>query len=294
MKTITVFTPTYNRAQLLQRLYDSLISQTNKDFVWLIIDDGSTDNTREVVETWQSEKKIDIIYHFKTNGGMHTGHNAAYQLIDTELNVCIDSDDYVPASAIARIISFWKESSDKSNIAGIIGLDATENGSIIGTKIPEHLKKGSLSDLYRKYNVVGDKKLVLRTDIVKKYPAYPEYENEKLVPLGILYLMIGREHDFLYSNDIYCIVEYQEDGSSNTILNQYQQSPRGFAYARRVQLTFADNLRDVFKGYIHLVSSAIFAKDITLLWKGVNPLMSILTMPLAIVLNIGIRLKKTK
>ena len=96
MKKLTVFTPTYNRAYVLNKCYESLKNQTVKDFVWLIIDDGSTDNTKELVENWIKENKIEIRYKYQENQGMHGAHNTAYKLISTELNTCIDSDDYMP------------------------------------------------------------------------------------------------------------------------------------------------------------------------------------------------------
>src|SRR5690606_31973356 len=144
-------------------------------------------------------------------GGMHTGHTAAYRLIKPELSVCIDSDDYMPDDAIEKIMKEWHNIADKSNIAGIIGLDAARNGEMIGTHIPENLTKGYLMDLYNKHKAKGDKQLVLRTDIVREYLDYPEYEGEKLVPLGVLYMMMGRDYDFIYSNEVYCIVEYQAE-----------------------------------------------------------------------------------
>lgn len=291
MKRITVFTPTFNRAYLLPRLYDSLCRQSSQDFIWLVIDDGSTDNTKELIQNWIDENKIQIEYHYKENGGMHTGHNAAYRLIQTELNVCIDSDDYMPDNAIVKISQAWDKITDKNKIAGIIGLDADKEGKIIGTKIPENLTKGSLIDLYKKHGVKGDKKLVLRTDIVREYPEYPEYEGEKLVPLGILYMMMGKDYDFVYSNEIYCIVEYQAEGSSASILNQYKQSPRGFAYARKIHIKFAHNLKDKIKAYAHLISSSIFAKDIQLAFKDVNPGFTIALLPFGILLNLYIRTK---
>lgn len=291
MKTITVFTPTFNRAYLLPRLYESLCRQSSQDFIWLVIDDGSTDNTKELIEKWKLENKIQIQYHYKENGGMHTGHNAAYRLIKTELNVCIDSDDYMPDDAIEKIMKEWNNIADKSNIAGIIGLDADKNGEIIGTKIPENLTKGSLMDLYNKHKVKGDKKLVLRTDIVREYPEYPEYEGEKLVPLGILYMMMGKDYDFIYSNEVYCIVEYQAEGSSHTIFKQYKQSPRGFAYARKIHIKYADNIKNKVKGYLHLISSALFAKDIQLAFREVNPFISLLLLPFGLLLNLFIRVK---
>lgn len=294
MKTITVFTPTYNRAHLLQRLYDSLINQTNQDFVWLIIDDGSKDNTREVVETWQSEKKIHIIYHFKTNGGMHTGHNAAYKLIDTELNVCIDSDDYMPVDAVQNILLEWNAISNKNTISGMIGLDADKDENVIGTMMPKDVPFGTYNDLFKKYKATGDKKFVLRTEEVKKYPLYPEFAKEKLVPLGTLYIMMGKSKPFMFLNKVLCIVEYQQEGSSNTILKQYKQSPRGFAYARKLHINNAAGIGELFSAYIHLISSSIFAKDYLLAYKDVNPIITFVMYPFGILLNLYIRFKIKK
>jgi glycosyltransferase involved in cell wall biosynthesis len=242
MKSITVFTPTFNRAYLLPRLYKSLCEQSSKDFLWLIIDDGSTDNTKQLVDKWSKENKIEIQYQYKENGGMHTGHNLAYKLINTELNVCIDSDDYMPKEAVDKILNIWCKRINKFSIAGIIGLDARENLTILGTTMPINVAKGTLADLYYKYKAKGDKKLVLRTDAVNQFPRYPEYKNEKIVPLGSLYLMIDQEFEMLYSDEIFCIVEYQNEGSSKTILRQYKQSPQGFAYARKLKLEYSSSL----------------------------------------------------
>ena len=95
MATLTVFTPSYNRAYTLNKCYESLKRQTSQDFIWLIIDDGSSDNTKELVDKWIKEDKINIKYIYQKNQGMHGAHNTAYENIDTELNVCIDSDDYI-------------------------------------------------------------------------------------------------------------------------------------------------------------------------------------------------------
>ena len=98
---ITIFTPAYNRAHTLHRTYESLLKQDCKDFVWLIVDDGSTDNTADLVKNWQSaDNGFEIRYIYKENGGMHTAHNTAYENIDTELNVCIDSDDCLADTVI--------------------------------------------------------------------------------------------------------------------------------------------------------------------------------------------------
>ena len=140
LKKLTVFTPAYNRAYCLHHCYESLKRQTCNDFVWLVIDDGSSDNTKELVDSWKAENVIEIRYHWQENQGMHGAHNTAYELIDTELNVCIDSDDYMPDDAVEKIISFWNDfGSDE--VSGIIGLDSDTDGQTIGSKLPKNLKK---------------------------------------------------------------------------------------------------------------------------------------------------------
>lgn len=291
MKKITVFTPTYNRAYLLPRLYESLCIQCCQDFQWLIIDDGSTDDTKELVEGWMNQSKISIDYIYKENGGMHTGHNLAYDLIETELNVCIDSDDYMPDDAVKLILEEYAAVKNNDAIAGLIGLDAFNDGSIVGSKNPDNISYGTLKELYNKYKSFGDKKIVLKTKVVKEFSKYPEFENERLVPLGILYLLIEQKYLFKYSNAVFCIVEYQEEGSSKSIFKQYQRSPRGFAYARTVQIKYDLRFTNKIKNYLHLISSAIFARDSKLMFKDVNPIYSIILFPFGLVLNSYIRFK---
>ena len=292
MIQLTIFTPTFNRAHLLPRLYKSLCNQTNKDFVWVIIDDGSVDNTQELVSEWKEKGEIDIEYHYKENGGMHTGHNLAYKVIKTELNVCIDSDDFMPNDAVEKILNKW-ECCSEGNIAGIVGLDATKDGEMIGSKLPNKTS-GSFIDIYEKYQCYGDKKVVLRTDIVKEFPPYPEYKNEKLVPLGCLYNLIGSKYDFIYDNEVYCIVEYQEGGSSHAIFKQYKQSPRGFAYARKLNNKLLKKPSSRFKNAVHIGSSAIFSKDYKLLYEKNRTLLNVIVFPLSVILNIYVRFKINK
>ena len=135
---LTVFTPAYNRAHTLPRTYESLCRQSCKDFVWLIVDDGSSDGTRALVEEWQTrDNGFPIRYIYKENGGMHTAHNVAYDNITTELNTCIDSDDALAEGAVEVILSLWERAGGPTHpeIAGIIGLDADMNtGKVIGQR----------------------------------------------------------------------------------------------------------------------------------------------------------------
>ena len=109
MKTVTVFTPTYNRAYTLPKLYNSLCRQTSVDFMWLVVDDGSTDNTEELIKGWQEENKVLIEYHKQSNGGKMRAHNLGVKLCNSELFFCVDSDDYISDVAIEHIIDYWNE-----------------------------------------------------------------------------------------------------------------------------------------------------------------------------------------
>ena len=291
---LTVFTPAYNRAHTLPRAFEALKKQSDKRFVWLIVDDGSTDNTREVVEDFRKEDcgfKIEYVY--KENGGMHTAHNLAYKLIKTELNTCIDSDDTIGDEAVGKILDFW-EKNGSDEFAGIVGFDTDFDGNVIGTRFPEDLKKTTLGAYY-KNGGSGDKKLVYRTDVVKKYPPYPEYEGEKLVPLGSLYTLIDEDYELLVLDEALCRVEYQPDGSGASIFRQYRQSPRGFMYARIIRMKYAASFKGKVSGAIHYISSCIFAREKHFLKKSPKKLLTVSMIPFGVLLNIYIIvMSKTK
>lgn len=279
MKTLTVFTPAYNRAYTLHKCYESLQKQTSKDFTWLIIDDGSTDNTKELVDSWRSENKIEIRYKYQENQGMHGAHNTAYELIDTELNVCIDSDDYMPEDAVENIVNFWKENK-RDDLAGIAGLDIYESGEIIGEKLPEDIKESTYWDIYHKYKVKGDKKLVYRSDLTRKYP-YPVFEGEKYVGLGYKYAKLDDDYKLLFLNKPLCIVEYMEDGSSRNMLKQYRNNPRGFAFIRIDDMQNPrGGLKFKFKSCVHYVSSSLISKNKKFIKESPCKLLTVLAVPM--------------
>jgi glycosyltransferase involved in cell wall biosynthesis len=255
-KTITVFTPTYNRGYCLHRVYESLLRQSNKDFIWLVIDDGSTDTTKDLVATWILEAKIEIQYIYQANQGMHGGYNTAFKIVSTELVVCMDSDDYFTDEAIQLILDYWsKNKSDK--FAGIIGLDGISKNEVLGKLFPQNLKSSTLEDIYNKYKVVGDKKLIYRSDVVKQFDPYPIFKNESFVPLGSLYLQIDKHYELLCLNKILCVVEYMDDGSTRNIFKQYIRHPRGFRYSRIIEIKYSNYFKVRFKAAIHYVANSI-------------------------------------
>jgi glycosyltransferase involved in cell wall biosynthesis len=292
MKQLTVFTPTYNRAYCLQKCYESLKRQTDKNFSWLIIDDGSTDGTNELAAQWKKEDAIEIIYHWQENQGMHGAHNTAYKMINTELNVCIDSDDYMPDDAVEKILDFWNEHGS-SKVSGIVGLDAYHKGGIIGTALPENIGSSTLFDLYNKYGVTGDKKLVYRTELTKQY-TYPNFHKEKYVGLAYKYFMLDQDYKMLLMNEVICKVEYLSDGSSLNMLNQYRKNPKGFAFYRKelMKLPFAGSAFK-FRQAIHYVSSSLLSRNWKFIKETPNKPLTVLALPFGAMLYVYI-MNKTK
>ncbi|WP_416150475.1 glycosyltransferase family 2 protein [Salipaludibacillus sp. HK11] len=290
MKKITIFTPTYNRGYCLKKCYKSLVSQTNQGFVWLIIDDGSIDGTKELVEGWMEEEKIEIHYQYQQNQGMHAAHNAAYSRIVTELNVCLDSDDIFHEKAVERILNFWGKYGSNS-VSGIVALNEDLENQVIGTVLPDHITKSTLYDLYYKLDVTGDKKLVYRTELTKQYP-YPVFEGEKYVGLAYKYFKLDENFKLLLLNQVLCIVDYLPDGSSNNMLNQYKKNPKGFAFYRKelMMLPFA-NLSFKFRQAIHLVSSSLMDRNKKLLKETPNKLLTFAALPFGALLYIYINAK---
>lgn len=272
-KTLTVFTPAYNRAYTIGRTYESLCRQTCKDFEWLVIDDGSTDNTRELVEGWIAENVIPIRYIYQANQGMHGAHNTAYRNISSELNICVDSDDWMPDDAVERIVDFWKENGS-DEVAGIIGLDVYSDGTVIGDRFPEWLKKTTLRGYYEDLGGNGDKKLVYRTSVICSYPEYPIFKGEKYVGLAYKYNLIDQDLPLLVTNDILTIVEYQSDGSTLGMWRQYWNNPRGFAFFRKFDMQQTHSWKRKVFNNIHYVSHSIRSKNWKFIQESPMPLLT--------------------
>lgn len=293
MATLTVFTPLYNRINTLKRTYESLKRQTSKDFVWLIIDDGSTDNPYEIIKEWiKINNGFEIKYVYKENGGMHTAHNTAYENIDTELNVCVDSDDYMPDNAVQLIIDCWNKNKNKG-YAGIIALDfADSTKKVIGKELPTDKESTTLMGYYNNGGF-GDKKLIYSTDIIKQTPPYPVFDNEKYVALAYKYHLIDEKYELKILNECVCIVDYQMDGSSTNMYRQYVRNPKGFAFWRKEQMKHSINIKQKIKACIHYVSSSLIAKNKHFIKESPEKFLTVLSVPLGFLLKI-IVVKKSK
>lgn len=294
MIDLTVFTPTYNRVELLSRCYESMKRQTSKNFIWMIIDDGSTDDTASVVSNWIKESSdFSIEYYYKDNGGLHTAYNEAIKRIKTKLCVCIDSDDFMPDDAVEMILRFWKKNGS-DRYAGIVGLDYNLNGTIIGDPLPDQKSVNLIDLLVGKYPIHnGDRTNVVRTELYKKYAPMKVFPGEKNFNPHYMHLQISQEHDFLVLNKNLRYVEYQETGMSNSILKQYRNSPNSFAEIRKLYLSFpGTSWKFKMRHSIHLVSSCILAgRFLDALKESPCRGITIMAIPFGCILSLYIRIK---
>ena len=293
MVSLTVFTPAYNRADLLPRCFESMKRQTNKKFIWMIIDDGSTDNTRALVDGWMKEPlDFQIVYYHKENGGLHTAYNEAIAHMETELCVCIDSDDFMPDNAVERILTFWKEhGSDR--VAGIVGLDHDLDGNILGDPLPDQKTVNLIDLLVGRYPIHnGDRTNVVRTELYKKYAPMKVFPGEKNFNPHYMHLQISREYDFLVLNENLRFVEYQPGGMSDSMWKQYRSSPRSFAETRKLYLSFPDTgFKFRFRHCVHYVSSSILSRNVHFLKESPAKGLTLLAIPFGVVLAILILIK---
>ena len=257
MKTLTVITTTFNRAYCLHQVYESLLRQTCDDFVWLVLDDGSTDETKQLVDRWITEGKIDIFYHYKNNGGMHTARNAAYALVETELNVIIDSDDWMADDGVEKIILFWNRNK-QDGIAGMISHNADPSGKRIGTEMPIGVTQTTVTDFFGKLGGKGDKKLIYRSDLTKLYP-YPEFEGEKFFPASYKFRLLDQNYKMLLLDEVICIVDYNDDSMTRAKFAQYRSCAKGFAYHRNEMMRLSGSVKECCNLALHYIAESRFA-----------------------------------
>ena len=248
-KKLTVFTPTYNRAHLLKRVYDSLVWQKSDDFIWLIIDDGSTDNTKEVVDKFVSEDKIEIVYKYYDNGGKMRAHNRATELADTELFLCLDSDDWLNTDAVNTLIELW-DSKKNDSLAGIISHKGASATSLLsGVDFPRGIRTSTLYNLYLK-GFKGETTILFRTDVIKKYP-FPEIDGEKYVPEDYIYDKIDAEYEYIVLSKITTVCELMEKGYTDSVSDLKERNKEAFYlyYEQRARITPISLLKMKYAGF---------------------------------------------
>lgn len=224
---ITILTPTYNRASLLPRLFDSLLLQTNKDFEWIVVDDGSTDDTREVVANLKEKcgGAFPMGYVYKANGGKHMAINIGAERARGELLFIADSDDLLTDDALETVANSWHDISDDKSFAGIAGLDITmDTREVIGSGLPqEHIDCNAIDIRYR-HHVTGDMKEVFRTEVLREFP-FPEFAGERFCPEQLVWFRMARRYRLRYINKPIYIADYQPDGITAGITRARMRNP---------------------------------------------------------------------
>lgn len=240
---LTVFTPTYNRSYILSKAYEALCRQTNKDFIWLIVDDGSTDGTEQLVQRWIQEEKISIQYYFQLNGGKMRAHNQGVRLCSTELFMCVDSDDYLVDDGVESILNLWNQLEKKKHLAGIVaykGKDASH--TMFGEKFP-CTGESTMQGLYQN-GFSGETTLIYRTDILLQYP-FPVFDDEKFIPEAVAFDQIDQHYSLHIFPRVLSVCEYRDDGLSRSVDRIRWDNPKGWLlyYQQRITTSKASVLR---------------------------------------------------
>ncbi len=223
---ITVFTPTYNRSHLLERLYKSLEKVGYDNFEWLIVDDGSNDSTKEIIEQFQLNANFKIRYFYKENGGKHTAINEGVRIAYGELFFIVDSDDQLPEDSLIKIASYYEEIKDSEDVAGIAGKRFFLNNEMINESLHQKKFKMSTFDFRHQLRCTQDMAEVYKTSVLLKYP-FPEFCGEKFMTESIVWNRISENYQLLYIDEYIYLGEYQENGLTNNYRKLVEKDPKG-------------------------------------------------------------------
>ena len=223
---LTVFTPTYNREKLLPRVYESLCAQTDRDFQWLIVDDGSTDGTEKLVNRWINDGPLSIRYYKQKNGGKMRAHNTGVKLTETELFVCLDSDDSFTSTAVSDILMKWSEVADKRDCGGIVAHKGADEEHTLYDAVMPDISFSTLQGLYRQ-GFKGETTLVFKTELLKRH-LFPEIPGEKYVPEDVVYDEIDRECVLAVLPKILTVCELVESGLTDRVAALREENPTGW------------------------------------------------------------------
>jgi glycosyltransferase involved in cell wall biosynthesis len=211
---VTVFTPTYNRAHLLGKTFDSLRRQTFQDFEWVIVDDGSEDQTPALVERWIDEATFPIRYTWQSNQGKHVAINRGVEMARGQCFVILDSDDWLLPNTLNSMLENWESipSKARSNFVGVAGLYALSTGGIVGTEFPHSVLDSNAVEIRTRFSVRGDKFGMNRTETLRQFP-FPE-DLGRYVSMGLIWNRIAQNYSIRYVNEVFALTEYQSGGLS--------------------------------------------------------------------------------
>lgn len=222
MPKFTVFTPTYNRAYLIGDLYSSLLLQNYNDFEWLIVDDGSSDHTGELIQSYITEGKIAIRYLYKNNGGKHTAINLGLQQAEGELFFIVDSDDVLTEDALQTL--HIKQQHLSASVAGLVGMKGyKQSGKAMTRSFDKNELIASSVEFTYQYGFMEETAICVKTNIAKEYP-FPEFDGEKFCPESLLWNRISRQYQFYYFDTVIYLGDYLEGGLTDNYADNFKKS----------------------------------------------------------------------
>lgn len=259
MKKLAVLTPTYNRSGYLKILFDSLCCQTNMDFEWWVVDDGSTDETRQIVQECQAQAGFPVHYIYKENGGKHTALNVAIPQITSELTMIVDSDDTLTGEAVETIYHYHNKYAGYPGLCGYVFHRKFPDGRISGKMFDPDEKIASYVDVrINGDDTHADKAEVFYTKCLQEFP-FPEYKGEKFLGEDTVWLPMGRSYDMVYINKAIYIFEYQDNGLTRNRRRHNIASPRGCMHRATLYMERDIKLRYRLKGALQYLIYGKFA-----------------------------------
>lgn len=283
---ITILTPSYNRGYCLGQLANSLLNQTNLNYNWIIIDDGSTDNTKEIIELIKRDFGIKLQYLYKKNGGKHTAINYALDYINTELTFIVDSDDQLTNDAIATIYEYFGKYKNNKQIS-CYAFERKYPDSQINLRITDKEFIGNYIEDRIKKRKIGDMAEVYFTKFLKKF-RFPEYENEKFIGEDVLWIKIAKESNMLFINKAIYIGSYLNDGLTKNRRKNAINSPKSQYLVSCEYMTIKKlPLKTKFKFLVFLIIYGRFAKYSfkKIIFDSKNKFLCTITIPFALIIR---------
>ena len=248
---ITILTPTFNRAHLLPRLFESLTHQTDFNFEWLVIDDGSTDGTSDLFagKTFLSAP-FPIRYYQQENGGKHRALNAGVKQAKGDFIFIADSDDWLLPQSVAIVGLHTSAIADDNTFAGVAGLDVFDDERIVGTGLPQDIIDCNAMDVRYRYHVDGDLKEVFKTTVLQEFP-FPEIQDEKFCPEQLVWFRIAQKYKLRYFNTPIYVAEYQPNGITASIIRVRMLAPQATCMMYAEMLAYKIPFKEKIKAAIN-------------------------------------------
>ena len=277
MQLLTIFTPTFNREHLLPKLYNSLKNQTDLNFIWLVVDDGSTDQTTKLFQEWKNEGIINIEYHKTPNRGKPSAINFSIDKCRTELWVCVDSDDYIDCDAVRCILRDYQNLKKNPDCCGLIANMHDFEGKIFGGKqLPTALDYIRDCDIRYRYHIDSDLVRIFRTSFLKNI-RYPIIENEKFIGESYLYERLNGLY-YICRECLY-FAKYREDGLTANYLMLHIKNPKGYKLLKQSVMTQPKPLWYQFRGAIMYVAACFLCDDRSIIFSSPRPILTFFAYP---------------